>query len=107
MKPAMKPRVFAVTFTTEDDANIGEAKYAEVVAAAFPGTRHCRLTATTYLIRSTGLSADVANAVGIKGDERRWTGVVLSVGPHYSGFTSNTVWDWLDDARPDGTATEP
>ena len=91
----MKTKVFAVTFTAQEAAEGGEQEYAETIAAAFPGTRHYRLTGTTYLVRSRGLSADVAEAVGIKGEGRRWMGVVLTTGPHYSGFASNAVWEWL------------
>lgn len=43
------------------------------------------------------VSEDVAVAAGIKGDAREVNGVVFRLNGSYSGFTRQTLWEWLKD----------
>lgn len=44
------------------------------------------------------VSENVAVAAGIKGEQRRASGVVFRLNGSYSGFTKRTLWEWLNDA---------
>lgn len=44
------------------------------------------------------VSENVAVAAGIKGEQRRTSGVVFRLNGSYSGFTKRTLWEWLNDA---------
>ena len=44
------------------------------------------------------LSEDVAVVAGIKGERRKYSGVVFRLNGSYSGFTKRTLWEWLRDA---------
>ena len=59
--------------------------------------RHYKVNDVCYLVRTEGLTQDVAVAAGIKGDDRvnSAKGVVLKLNGAYSGFESQSLWEWL------------
>lgn len=56
-------------------------------------------TDTFWLVRCNAptLTGQVAEAAGIKGEERvrEASGVVFRLGAGYSGYTNRTLWEWL------------
>ena len=83
--------ICVVTFTDEEAS---DEQLDEAVRSAFED--HFRLTPRTYLVRSPKLTSEIAEALRIKGDERRFTGAVLRMNPHYySGYAQNELWEWL------------
>ena len=54
---------------------------------------------TTILLRTKELTEDVAVAAGIKGKERIVTGVVFKLNRAYAGYTSRSLWQWLQLAE--------
>lgn len=65
------------------------------LAKAFPA--NYRLSDTLFLVRTPSLAEDVAVATGIKGDNRRFSGVVFKLNEAYAGYYNRTLWDWLGD----------
>ncbi|MGI9250233.1 MAG: hypothetical protein ACR2PR_03430 [Pseudohongiellaceae bacterium] len=51
-----------------------------------------------YLVRSKEVAAQVANNVGLKGDDKvdDATGVVFKLNTTYSGYESSSLWDWME-----------
>ena len=82
--------VFAVVFTRS------HTEITDSVKEHFPGAY--QLTDSTFLVRSEGLSSQIAELVGIKGENRRFAGAVFKINHSYSGFTSRDLWEWLDEA---------
>ena len=83
--------VFAVVFTGSDE------EIAASVKEHFPDAY--RMTDSTFLVCSDLLSSQVAELVGIKGEQRRFTGAVFKTNHSYSGFTSRDLWEWLERAE--------
>ena len=58
---------------------------------------------TVFLISTeeTVMSNNVANKVGIKGENRieDSSGVVFKLNTGYSGYTTRTLWEWLSDVN--------
>ena len=56
-----------------------------------------KLGDTTFLVSSDDIAEQVAQAVGIKGEEneRIQSGAVFRLNHSYAGFTSRALWDWL------------
>ena len=50
-----------------------------------------------YLVKSLLPSDEIARLVGIKGEGRDASGVVIRLGTGYAGFTNKALWEWLDD----------
>jgi len=65
----------------------------------YPG--HYRLNDTLFLVSSHEVAEKVAQAVGITGDQSSHlqSGVVFRLNHYYSGFTSRTLWEWLEQAE--------
>ena len=57
--------------------------------------RYHKISDTAYLVEDNSLAKDVAAAVGIKGENRDTSGVVLGLNGFYSGFASKSLWEWL------------
>ena len=43
------------------------------------------------------VAENIAIAAGIKGERRRFSGVVFRLNGSYSGYTKRTLWEWLKD----------
>ena len=82
-------RVYAVLFS---EAN---QEAATQLAKSFPA--NYKLSDTLFLVRTPSLAEDVAVATGIKGDRRRFSGVVFKLNEAYAGYYNRTLWDWLGD----------
>ena len=56
-------------------------------------------TDTFFLVvgDANDVAENVAIAAGIKGDGRRFNGVVFRLNGSYSGYTKRTLWEWLKD----------
>lgn len=59
-----------------------------------------KFTDTFYLVctEDTVVTADIAEAVGLKGDDRidESSGVVFKMNSAYSGYTQRSLWEWLE-----------
>ena len=59
-----------------------------------------KYTDTFYLVAldQTVVTEEIAEAIGIKGENRveNSSGVVFKMNSAYSGFTSRTLWEWLE-----------
>ena len=71
------------------------ARVEERIIEKYP--QHFKLNDTFFLVRSDGISEDVAINTGIKGDDRveEATGVVFRLNGAYAGYASNSLWEWL------------
>ena len=56
-----------------------------------------RLSPSVFVVSADLLSSELANAAGIKGDDRLSdaTGVVFRI-DGYSGFTDRSLWEWME-----------
>lgn len=54
-----------------------------------------RLNDVTFLVRTKRLAEDVSVAAGIKGEDRFVSGVVFKLNRSYAGYTSRSLWEWL------------
>ena len=82
-------RVFAVLFS---EANQDAA---DQLTKAYPA--NYKLSDTLYLVRTSSLAEDVAVGTCIKGDNRRFSGVVFKLNQAYAGYFNRSLWDWLGD----------
>ncbi len=59
---------------------------------------HYPLNETFILISSDELTENVAMQIGLKGDNRieDASGAVFSLRSNYSGYTSRSLWEWLE-----------
>ena len=81
--------VFVVVFTDPDPAAVQHLR------KNFPGLYEM-VPNTVCLVRSEELSSDVAIKAGIKSEPRISKGAVFKLNHAYSGFTSKSLWEWLD-----------
>ena len=51
---------------------------------------------STSIKTDATLTPDIALALGIKGKYRCFNGLVFKIGPHYSGYSPQQVWRWLE-----------
>ena len=49
-----------------------------------------------FFVRSNEVSEVVASKLRIKGEDRNATGAVFKISSAYSGYTSKSLWEWLD-----------
>ena len=82
---------FAVIFTGKTDLSAAGSR----LMKSFPDAYN--LNRSTFMVRADSLSSEIAEAVGIKGDNREYTGVVFKVNHSYSGYTARDFWEWLRD----------
>lgn len=83
--------VFAVVFTGSAQPDAEKELWREFPDAYALGN-------AAFLVRSDLLSSRIAQKLHIKGDERKYTGVVFKINHSYSGYTSRDLWEWLDEA---------
>lgn len=59
-----------------------------------------RVSSTVFMVSEFGLSKDIAEMAGIKGDDRipDATGAVFRI-DSYSGFTDRALWEWLNNVE--------
>lgn len=88
-------RVFAVVL------NEANEEVAERVREAYPDPNNYPMSDTVFLITADALTKTVATVVGLRGEERIADahGVVFRMSGAYSGYTSRTLWDWLERAE--------
>lgn len=71
---------------------------------AYP--EHHKYTDTFYLVctESSIVTSDIAEAVGLKGDNRieESSGVVFKMNSAFSGYTQRSLWEWLESAMDKG-----
>ena len=75
-------------------------KVRDQIKLKYPG--HLEYSPTFFLIESDKLTADVANEVCIKGDNRfeGSSGFVLKLEEFtYSGYTARSLWEWFGEAE--------
>ena len=63
----------------------------------YTGREFYKLNDTFYMVRSDGISEEVAVNVGIKGDDRieSATGAVFKLNGAYAGYAQKSLWEWL------------
>ena len=49
-----------------------------------------------FFVRSDEVSDAIALKLRIKGEDRDIAGAVFRIGSAYSGYTSKSLWEWLD-----------
>ena len=49
-----------------------------------------------FFVRSNEVSEVIASKLRIKGDGRDIAGAVFRISSAYSGYTSKSLWEWLD-----------
>ena len=61
-------------------------------------TDNFEMSATLFLVRSDNVAEKIATDVGMKGSDRvdGSSGVVFKLNKSYSGFASNSLWEWLE-----------
>ena len=61
-------------------------------------TDNFEMSATLFLVRSDNVAEKIAMDVGMKGSDRvdGSSGVVFKLNKSYSGFASNSLWEWLE-----------
>ena len=71
----------------------------ELIGAKYPA--RYELNKTFFLVKSESAAKTIAVNVGIGGENcvEGVNGVVFMLNKSYSGFTSSSLWDWLE---PDG-----
>lgn len=86
----MPNNIFVVTLTVEN------TEIEERIKEAY---RYYPLSDKCYLVSSDGISEQVANQIGLKGNERipDALGVVFKLNGAYSGYASKSIWEWLSD----------
>lgn len=65
-------------------------------------SNYLQYTDTFFLLESDKLTEDVAVAIGIKGEKRiaGVSGWVIKLNDfNYAGYTSRTLWEWLQEAE--------
>lgn len=60
---------------------------------------HYRVSDRFYLVCSDGTAQDVADRIGIGGEDQSETGVVFELKRFYAGFERRALWDWLGAAE--------
>ncbi len=65
----------------------------------YPGSHE--FSDTCYFVQTRDITRDVAQAVGVKGENRAEdaSGAVFKLNGAYSGFTSRALWEWLSQAE--------
>ncbi|MCY4512002.1 MAG: hypothetical protein OXG35_34310 [Acidobacteria bacterium] len=92
-----KTKSFAVLLTdTDPDAR---AKCRSRLRTAFPDAHE--LNDSAFLVSGALLTNQVAEKVGIKGDDRWCAGVVFKISRYYSGYTDGDTWEWLKRTEED------
>jgi len=83
--------IFAVVLRTPN------SEVWERLTEAYPNSNHFVLNSTFALISGGDVSENVAQNVGIKGEDRveSASGVVFRMSSAYSGFTTASLWEWL------------
>jgi hypothetical protein len=61
---------------------------------AFPGNEHFVIDEDKFTVAFDGVSRDVAEKLGIRGDEPVGSGVVFPI-TSYSGRADPALWEWL------------
>ena len=87
-------RIFAV-FLDQVDPDV-----AERIKKAYPD--HYKMSENFFLVPSDTIAEEVAINVGIKGDDRIVGGVVFKLNNTYSGYTTRSLWDWLQQFEEQG-----
>lgn len=66
------------------------------IEEAYP--KHYKVNDMFYLVSADDIADQVAQTVGIKGDNRveESSGVVFRLNGSYSGYTSRALWDWME-----------
>ena len=79
---------YIVIFDEESDEN------GRRVAEFYPGAyeHHPKI----FFVRSDEVSEAVASRLRIKGENRDTNGAVFRISSAYSGYTSKSLWEWLD-----------
>ena len=81
--------VFAVYLQDEDE------QVRDRLQKRYPEPQHLPLADNLFLVRSESIAQSVAEALGIKGEDRDATGVVFKLNSAYSGFADRSIWEWL------------
>ena len=89
-------RTFSVVLNERDD------EVASRIAEAYPD--HYQISEVSFLVADDALTDTVATNVGIKGENKvdGARGVVFKLNHTYSGYTSRSLWDWLEKAEEHG-----
>jgi hypothetical protein len=82
------PQVFIVIVTDNADA------VRERLEQAFPGNEHFKIDGDKFAVSFDGLSRDVAEKVGVRGEEPIGSGIVFPI-TTYSGRADPSFWEWL------------
>ena len=75
------------------------SKAVERIQQKYPD--HYQLNDTLFLVNSDAITEKIAHAVGISDaeDKRIQSGVVFRLNHSYFGYTSRSLWEWLDNAE--------
>ena len=89
-------RLFAIVLLEPNE------KVAERIRENYPANFKYSDTFFLVAVEGTTLSEDIATAVGIKGENRieGSSGVVFKQNSGYAGYTTRTLWEWIEDVLP-------
>ena len=73
----------------------------EQIEKQYTKPNHYKINDTAFFIQTNKLADDVAQDIGLKGENQgeRVFGVVIKLNSSYSGFNLPALWDWLKVAE--------
>lgn len=84
----MAKSVFGIILDKPDPDT--KKKVVEKYPGAYPHSE------TLILVETDDVSKAIRDNIGWGGDGNPGSGVVFRLSPAYSGFTSNSLWEWLN-----------
>ena len=89
----MSKNLFAVVLTE------GQDRGAALLRTAYPKTY--QLTDDVFLVADDALTGSVARAAALTKEEREKgvRGVVFRLNGSYTGYTRQSLWEWLEEAE--------
>lgn len=81
-------QVFIVIVTKNADA------VRQKIEKEFPGNEHFRIDRDKFAVTFDGVSRDVAEKIGIRGETTIGSGIAFPI-TSYSGRADSALWEWL------------
>lgn len=91
----MTRNLFAVVLTEGREAG------ARRLRAAYPGAQLYQLEGNVFIVADANLSRSVAEAAALTKEqaEAGIRGVVFKLNGFYTGYTRQSLWEWLENAE--------
>lgn len=71
-------------------------KAADLLEAHYPDHFQHPSFERIYFLASDDISEKIAVNIGIKGENRVVSGMILKLEGAYSGYTDGSIWEWLE-----------